>query len=56
MTETILIFNAPPKPVLLKIQKALLPLRVRIRTISCDIIISRLEVLPACKISVQSSK
>lgn len=34
MTETILIFNAPPKPVLLKIQKALLPLRVRIRTVS----------------------
>ena len=34
MTETILIFNAPPKPVLLKIQKVLLPLRVRIRTIS----------------------
>lgn len=34
MTETILIFNAPPKQALLKIQKALLPLRVRIRTVS----------------------
>ena len=36
MTETILIFNAPPKSTLLKIQKALLPLHVRIRIVSSE--------------------
>lgn len=50
MNETLLLFHAPSRPELLKIQRALLPLHIRLRCISQKDYLQPLGFLAGMKI------